>query len=36
MGPPLPDPRAFDAFHATMRDDMLLVLAFDGGRWPAR
>ncbi len=23
---------AFDAFHATMRDDMLLVLAFDGGR----
>lgn len=23
---------AFDAFHATMRDDMLLVLAFDGTR----
>lgn len=23
---------AFDAFHATMRDDMLLVLAFDGSR----
>ena len=23
---------AFDAFHATMRDDMLLVLAFDGAR----
>ena len=23
---------AFDAFHATMRDDMLLVLAFDGPR----
>lgn len=23
---------AFDAFHATMRDDMLLVLAFDGER----
>lgn len=23
---------AFDAFHATMRDDMLLVLAFDGDR----
>jgi predicted N-acyltransferase len=29
---------AFDAFHATMRDDMLLVLAFDGtaSRWRAR
>lgn len=23
---------AFDAFHATMRDDMLLVMAFDGSR----
>ena len=31
-GTPYLTRRAFDAFHETMRDDMLLVLAFDGPR----
>jgi uncharacterized protein len=31
-GTPYLTRKAFDQFHATMRDDMLLVLAFDGAR----